>query len=122
MARESIAVRIMSGPQDGLQIVLNLGKQKEGVWHIGRSEDSDIALTYDPQVSRTHARLVCSCNDDTMADGLDALYAPMMRLHLEDVGSRNGTYVGEKRLRGEGADLNPGELFRVGRTWLRVDP
>lgn len=122
MARESISVRVMSGPQDGLQIVLKLKKGQDSEWRIGRSEDNDIALTYDPQVSRTHARLFCSCNDDTIADGLDALHSPLMRLRLEDAGSRNGTYVGERKLRDEGVDLKPGDLFRVGRTWLRIDP
>jgi len=41
---------------------------------------------------------------------------------MADVGSRNGTLFQDRRLRNESTDLKPGELFRVGRTWLRIDP
>ena len=122
MVRDSISVRLMSGPQDGLQIVLKLDTKADNIWVIGRSDDCDIALGYDPQVSRVHARLVCKCNDDTMADGLEAMHMPLLRLRLVDLESRNGTYIGDRKLRNEGADLAPGDLFRVGRTWLRIDP
>ena len=51
----------------------------------------------------------------------DASVPKRVRVRLADVGSRNGTYVDDRRLRDELIDLQPGQLFRVGRTWLRVD-
>jgi pSer/pThr/pTyr-binding forkhead associated (FHA) protein len=122
MARESIIVRLMSGPEDGREIVLKLPRGQEAAWSIGRSEDCAIALPYDPQVSRAHGRLLCTASDETLADGPEAQRASPLRLRLVDSGSRNGTYIGDRKLRNEAASLEPGELFRVGRTWLRVDP
>jgi len=113
----------MSGPQDGLQILLKLPESGgETQWTIGRSEDCDIILSYDPQVSRRHARLICLSNNETVADGMAAHHTGSLRFRLADVGSRNGTLFQDRRLRNESADLKPGELFRVGRTWLRIDP
>ncbi len=121
MIRESISVQYMSGPQDGLQIELKLVPGGDNAWIIGRSEECDITLKEDPQASRVHARLVCKCSDDTMADGAEAMHQPLLRLRLVDLESRNGTHVHNHRLRNEGEDIAPGDLFRVGRTWLRVD-
>lgn len=119
MALDSIYVRLMSGPFDGQQFEFSLpGDGSEINLTIGRSEDCAIALPYDSQVSRTHARLVCTRSDETMDEGRDQR---LFRVQLVDVGSRNGTYIGEKRLKDESADLVPGELFRVGRTWLRIE-
>ncbi len=119
MALVSIYVRLMSGPHDGQQLEFSLpGDGGEIVLTIGRGEDCDISLPYDSQVSRTHARLVYVRNDETMDEGRDQR---LLIFQLVDVGSRNGTYLGEKRLKDQGAELVPGELFRVGRTWLRVE-
>ncbi|GAB4571754.1 MAG: hypothetical protein Kow0077_09300 [Anaerolineae bacterium] len=122
MDRRTITVQLMSGPHDGLLLRLNLDKGHETAWVIGRSDACDIALPYDPQVSRTHARLVCTTNDETMADALDDQQATQVRFRLIDANSRNGTYLGNRKLRNEGVDLEPGQLFRVGRTWLRIEP
>ena len=120
MGADSIFVRLMSGPHDGLQLSFPLPHSGgETVVTIGRSEECDVALPYDSQVSRTHAQLVCTPSDDTMEEDIQK---QRVKIRLLDLGSRNGTYLGEQRLKGEGAELNPGELFRVGRTWLRVDP
>ena len=74
---------------------------------IGRREGCDIPLDFDTQVSRLHARIV---------------YIPATRaFYLEDAGSRNGTFVGNDKLTTRTA-LQPGTLFRVGRTWMRIDP
>jgi pSer/pThr/pTyr-binding forkhead associated (FHA) protein len=43
-----------------------------------------------------------------------------MEYFLEDVGSRNGTFIGSRRVH-ERDVIQPGELFRIGRTWLRLD-
>jgi pSer/pThr/pTyr-binding forkhead associated (FHA) protein len=59
--------------------------------------------------SRLHARIHCS------ADGW----------FLEDCDSTNGTFI---ELRGEDEritgtiSIQPGELFRVGRTWMLIEP
>jgi pSer/pThr/pTyr-binding forkhead associated (FHA) protein len=107
-SRGRITVTLMSGPLDGKTLEWD---RPEGdgdmVLTIGRREGCDISLDYDTQVSRIHARLV---------------YSPASRaFYLEDAGSRNGTFVGSARLT-ERTSLEPGTLFRVGRTWLRVDP
>jgi len=70
----------------------------EGESVIGRGED--VAVRIDVEgVSRRHARIV--------ADG--------GRFTLEDLGSKNGTYLREQRLTGPAA-LEDGDTFRLGRT------
>lgn len=66
---------------------------------IGRSEDNDVVLAEDGQVSRVHALL------DRLGGGWS----------VRDVGSSNGTFVNGKRLASE-MRLDPGDEIRVGRT------
>ena len=103
-----IMLTYMNGPNDGRTLHWDiLADQKELIITIGRREGCDVVLDYDSQVSRLHARV---------------LYNVGTRLFfLEDAGSRNGTFLGEDRLR-ERTALPSGALFRVGRTWLKVDP
>jgi pSer/pThr/pTyr-binding forkhead associated (FHA) protein len=120
MPNDEIRISLMSGPQDGLQHRFPLARSgKEVVLSIGRNEDCDIPLAYDSQVSRSHAQLICVVNDDTM---IEASQHQRLTIDLVDVGSRNGTLVRDRRLFGERVEIEPGELFRVGRTWMRVDP
>ena len=98
-----IAIGVMSGPRDG--DVLHLEAVPGAALTVGRREDSDICLNYDNQVSREHASLVY--------DG--------QRFWLEDLRSTNGTFLGDTRITGR-VELHPGQLFRVGRTWLRLEP
>ncbi len=98
-----IAIEVMSGPRDG--DVLHLATSEGTMLIIGRREDSDICLNYDNQVSREHAYLVY--------DG--------EHFWLEDLRSTNGTFLGDTRITGR-VELHPGQLFRVGRTWLRLEP
>ena len=58
---------------------------------------------YDNQVSRQHTRMF-------MKDG---------KWHLQDLGSRNGTFIGKHRIDSI-APLESGQMFRLGRTWLRL--
>lgn len=106
-------VMFMSGVDDGT--VLNFaaangdGQTTEERWiiSIGRREDSDICLRNDTYVSRQHA----------------FLYWENERWWLEDCKSTNGTFVEEQDTDAVVQSLipiNPGQLFRVGRTWLRV--
>lgn len=72
----------------------------EGENVLGR--DDDLAVTVDwPGVSRRHARIVLSGGTAT----------------LEDLQSKNGTFVGEERLTGP-RPLSDGETFRLGRLLL----
>jgi len=72
----------------------------EGENLIGRAEEVAVRIDVDG-VSRRHARIV--------ADG--------GRFTLEDLGSKNGTYLRERRLEGPAA-LEDGDSFRLGRTTL----
>jgi DNA-binding winged helix-turn-helix (wHTH) protein len=72
----------------------------EGENLIGRGEEVAIRIDIDG-VSRRHARIV--------ADG--------GRFTLEDLGSKNGTYLRERRLEGPAA-LEDGDAIRLGRTML----
>jgi pSer/pThr/pTyr-binding forkhead associated (FHA) protein len=98
----SIQIMIMSGPDDGTLLKLRSPKQGEA-FIIGRREDCDIMLPYDSQISRQHARLF-------KKDG---------KWYVQDLESRNGTFIGKSKLE-SAAPLEPGQMFRVGRTWLRL--
>jgi pSer/pThr/pTyr-binding forkhead associated (FHA) protein len=104
---DEIAVALMSGPQDGavltFETALDSGQPTELT--IGRREGCDVCLSYDSQVSREHAVLIY--------DG-DHFW-------LEDTSSTNGTYLGDDKISGR-VEVQPGDLFRVGRTWMRVEP
>ena len=67
---------------------------------IGRSAHNGLALTWDPQVSRTHALLELVGGDWTLVD--EAL-------------SRNGSFVNGERLAGR-RRLDDGDMLRIGRT------
>jgi pSer/pThr/pTyr-binding forkhead associated (FHA) protein len=106
-------VMIMSGVEDGL--VLNCSADEKGKlvnrdWSltIGRRDDNDICLRNDTYMSRHHAYLHFCQN----------------RWWLEDVDSKNGTFVEDvsnedARVNGT-IPISEGQLFRVGRTWLRI--
>lgn len=104
---EEISIAIMSGPQDGAVLSFErlLDSDEPVEITIGRREDCDVSLSYDSQVSREHAVLI-------FEDG---------KFWLEDSNSTNGTYVDDEQIKGR-VGIHPGQLFRVGRTWLRVEP
>ncbi|NLF74714.1 MAG: FHA domain-containing protein [Chloroflexi bacterium] len=104
---DEIVIALMSGPQDGavLSFETLLDSDEPTEITIGRREGCDIRLSYDSQVSREHAMLIY--------DG--------ERFWLEDMKSTNGTFVGEEKIT-DRTEVFPGQLFRVGRTWLRVEP
>ncbi len=114
-----ISIRMMSGPLDGQR--LSFAVPTSGgplVLTLGRMETCDVSLSFDGQVSRTHARLFCALNREALAVGGDL---SRLEMTLEDFSSRNGTFIGDQRLGKHPATLVPGQLFRVGRTWLRVE-
>lgn len=112
MAGRSVVLKIMSGPDDGRKIYLverhgDGYVAPDGTWTIvlGRREECDISIPFDTQVSRQHALLRLT---------------PEGEIWLSDAGSLNGTFLEKMQLDGP-ALLNCGQLFRVGRTWLRID-
>lgn len=77
---------------------------EDGEMTVGRDGASaDIEISWDPQISRRHARL-------SLEGG---------RLFLEDLGSRNGCWHGQQRLQGR-VRLDPGTSVLLGETALLV--
>jgi hypothetical protein len=86
---------VRGGPLAGSRLAL-----RDGV--LGRARDAEVRID-DPSVSRRHARL-------RLADG---------RILVTDLGSRNGSWRGRRRLRAA-SDLAAGEELRAGRTVLAL--
>lgn len=120
-ARREISVTFMSGPLDGKTMSFTQpAPGEERALAIGRREGSEIHLPFDSQVSRLHAKLFCSHVAASMNGDEDTPH--VMMFWLEDQGSRNGTFVEKQPEPIEGrVGLRPGTLFRIGRTWLRLD-
>lgn len=119
MMNPRIDVMIMSGVEDGHLLSFDAANgdgvlTENGIGHtwtlrIGRREDNDICLRYDTFSSRHHALLHLRSGGWV----------------LEDMKSKNGTFIEQDRrdmqVNGE-TPLMIGQLFRVGRTWLRLQP
>jgi DNA-binding winged helix-turn-helix (wHTH) protein len=75
---------------------------REGEHIVGRAADAAICLEAD-SVSRRHARIVVTGTAAT----------------VEDLGSKNGTTIGDRRVRGETA-LVDGDRLRIGSVVLEV--
>ena len=119
--KQELSITYMSGPQDGRKLSFiqpDIGEER--IITIGRREGCDIHISFDNQVSRLHARLgiVTVPTDDS-----ESVAAPyILTFWLEDGGSRNGTFIEKREEPIEGrVSLRPGTLFRIGRTWLRLD-
>jgi pSer/pThr/pTyr-binding forkhead associated (FHA) protein len=118
---KSISITFMSGPHDGK--VLSYEQPEVGeerVLLIGRREGCDIHLPFDSQASRLHARLLYAAIPVTASDSVADPF--VLSFWLEDRDSRNGTFIenNHNQIKGK-VSLRPGSLFRVGRTWLRLD-
>ncbi len=107
---DKFSITMMSGPRDGEIMVFpveDVSTEAPLILTVGRRDGSDIRLNYDSQVSRLHAHI-----------GYDGTV-----FWIEDMGSRNGTFIEDEALdTGEKRNIVTGTLFRVGRTWLRLDP
>lgn len=113
----TITIAIMSGADDGSELEFSSsqnGEQTEENWTItiGRRDENDLCLRNDTFVSRRHANLHWKN---------DAWW-------LEDRGSTNGTFTettedffNDQRVHGI-VPIQINQLFRVGRTWLRIQP
>ena len=86
---------------EGRQLIFTLAGRSNGVT-LGRREEADISIPWDPELSRLHAELVLRAGEWTgTADGL----------------AQTGTWVNGLRLAGR-RRLADGDLLRVGRTVL----
>lgn len=120
MNRE-LSVTFMSGPLDGKTLHFEQPETgEELIINIGRRDGCDIHLPFDNQVSRLHARLGCKANPVTGSESVTDPF--ILSFWLEDMGSRNGTFIEREKgaIKGK-SGLRPGALFRIGRTWLRLD-
>lgn len=95
-ATRPVLIRVTTGPERGLE-----KRFEGGTLSIGSSPDADLVLT-DGTVSRFHAEL--------------ALLPHGVR--VKDLGSTNGTFVGDSRI--ESAVVLPGAEIRVGRTRIEI--
>ena len=87
---------------------------------IGRMEGNDLILNH-PSVSRLHARLVMG--DAYMGDGDGHIEysAEAGQIFLEDLGSSNGTFVGDQRLaQGSRILIKPGQALRFGDVQVQL--
>ncbi len=96
----NIQVEVVGGPMDGLK-----SRVSSPSFSIGREAGNDLALAMDPMVSARHARIVREGH----------------HYWLEDLDSRNGVYLGDRRLT-ERVLIGPGTTFTVGRTQLEFMP
>ncbi|MFN8527832.1 MAG: FHA domain-containing protein [Anaerolineae bacterium] len=121
MTTKEISVTFMSGPLDGKTMRFEQPEVgDELVLHIGRREGCDIHMPFDNQVSRLHARLGCKSMPVTASESVIEPF--ILSFWLEDLDSRNGTFIERERAPiKERISLRPGSLFRIGRTWMRLD-
>ena len=101
-----LTLTFMSGSRDGEVVQLEAAGSPPSV-SIGRNAPCELAVPDDPDLSRRHARLHWS--------GSSWL--------LEDLGSSNGTFLGEfqaaRRISAPTA-IKDGAIFRAGLTRLRL--
>lgn len=114
-------VTYMSGPLDGK--TLSFEQPEPGhdlTLRLGRREQCEIQLPFDSQASRLHARLIVKVQLVTPSESVPE--PVVLSFFLEDAQSRNGTFVERDHdpIKGR-VSLRPGVLFRIGRTWLRID-
>lgn len=95
-ATRPVVVRVTAGPERGLE-----KRFEGGTFSIGTSPDADLVLT-DGTVSRFHAEL--------------ALLPHGVR--VKDLGSTNGTFVGDARI--EGAVVGLGTEIGLGRARIEI--
>jgi pSer/pThr/pTyr-binding forkhead associated (FHA) protein len=118
---KEISITFMSGPFDGKKLSFKQPETgEERVLLIGRRDGCDVHMAFDNQVSRLHARLGCTSQPVTSSESVTNPY--LLTFWLEDGESRNGTFVERQSEPIDGrVPLRPGTLFRIGRTWLRLD-
>jgi signal transduction histidine kinase len=91
-------LRVLSQDLAGLEFPLDQPEVS-----LGRLSSNEVCLPLDLRASRRHARL------RHLPEGW----------MLEDLGSANGTYVGQRRVHAP-TQVRPGDQIRLGRTWLEL--
>jgi FHA domain len=86
---------------EGAQRIFTLGAGVSAIT-IGRRQEADISIPWDPELSRLHAELELRAGEWTICD---------------DGFSQNGTWVNGMRLAGR-RRLTDGDLLRLGRTTI----
>ena len=97
----------MNGPEDGRTVHIPV-EGGDAIVSIGRLPECTVSIADDPDASRQHARISC----------------PNEEWWLEDMGSANGTFIGEfaqSRRITEPVKLVAGQIFRVGLTRFRLE-
>ena len=105
MAR-TLTLTFMSGSRDGEVLQIESAGSPPSI-SIGREAPCELVITDDPDLSRRHARVSWS----------DSAWM------LEDLGSSNGTFLGEFQAAQRVAKptaIKDGHIFRVGLTRLRL--
>ena len=103
---QTLTLTFMSGARDGEVVQLETAGSPPSV-SIGRDALCELMIFDDPDLSRRHARLFWN--------GLSWM--------LEDLGSSNGSFIGEFQIARKvsaPAAIKDGEIFRVGLTRLRL--
>ncbi|MEQ8763725.1 MAG: FHA domain-containing protein [Planctomycetota bacterium] len=95
-----IQVEVIGGPMDGLR-----QRVSKEILTIGRGEIHDLSLGLDRMVSTNHA----------------AILREGEHYWLEDLDSRNGTFIGDERI-DRRTLIGPGTIFIVGRTPIQFMP
>lgn len=95
-----IHVEVLGGPMDGLR-----KRVARPRFTMGRGVGNDLQLPLDPMVSGNHAHI--------LREG--------EHFWLEDLGSRNGVFLGDRRLT-ERVLIGRGTIFRIGQTELEFLP
>lgn len=103
VAMQRYALVVVDGPHRGQRVAID-----QEIIYIGRNQDlCDLVLELDQRVSQTHAKVVV----ESEANGQAVLT-------VQDMGSRNGLYVGGFRVRD--AYLEPGQQLRLGNSVIAI--
>jgi pSer/pThr/pTyr-binding forkhead associated (FHA) protein len=97
---KGVRLEIIEGPMKGLKYFVMKGKPVE----IGRSSANDFPIPGDLRISRKHSRINIEKNGVCL---------------LEDIGSKNGTFVRGKRITQKTELKLPG-VFTIGESSIRV--
>ncbi len=107
MMATSLILTHMSGPEDGRTETIS-AEGRDATITIGRLPECTIRIADDPDASRQHARISCRNGE----------------WWLEDMGSANGTFIGEfaqsYRITAP-VKLAARQIFRVGLTRFRLE-
>lgn len=92
-----VALEVLGGPMDGKDFLFS-----ENVI-IGRNKENKIYLPFDKYISRDHAKIKIKNS----------------ACYLEDLKSRNGTFIDEEKV-AEEIFLENDKIFKVGKTYLKI--